>query len=78
MKILTTTGVSELLNLHPNTVLRLAKKGELPCTWVGGQHLFVEEEVLEIFKNKMGSDSTSTNEDFEIPMKDEVGSDNPS
>ena len=60
MKILTTTGLSQLLSLHPNTIRKLAKNGELPYTKVGGQHLFVDEEILELFRH---NDSTSVFEE---------------
>jgi excisionase family DNA binding protein len=60
--ILTTSEVSRLLGVSPNTVTRWAREGRLPCRLtLGGHHRF-ERAVIEQIRerlNRVGSDKVA-------------------
>ena len=51
-KILTVQEVAELLRIHPSTVSRHAKSGELKSYLVGGRRLFKAIDVWAFFENR--------------------------
>ena len=61
--VLTTSEVSRLLGVSPNTVTRWAREGRLPCRLtLGGHHRF-EREVIEHLRetlNRAASDRTAS------------------
>ena len=60
--VLTTSEVSRLLGVSPNTVTRWAREGRLPCRLtLGGHHRF-ERTVIEQIReslNRVGSDEAA-------------------
>lgn len=50
--VLTTSEVSRLLGVSPNTVTRWAREGRLPCRLtLGGHHRFERQVIEEIREN---------------------------
>ena len=47
-KILTATEVAKYLRIHPYTVKRLAREGQLPGFKVGGQWRFSSEKIIKL------------------------------
>jgi excisionase family DNA binding protein len=60
--VMTTSEVSRLLGVSPNTVTRWAREGRLPCRLtLGGHHRF-ERQVIEGIReslNRAGNDGVS-------------------
>ena len=56
--VLTTSEVSRLLGVSPNTVTRWAREGRLPCRLtLGGHHRF-EREVIERIRETLSRTAT--------------------
>jgi excisionase family DNA binding protein len=56
--VLTTSEVSRLLGVSPNTVTRWAREGRLPCRLtLGGHHRF-EREVIEKIRETLSRTAT--------------------
>lgn len=56
--VLTTSEVSRLLGVSPNTVTRWAREGRLPCRLtLGGHHRF-EREVIEKIRETLSRSAT--------------------
>jgi excisionase family DNA binding protein len=43
--LLTTTAVAQVLGVHPETVTRLRKAGDIPFVWVGGSLRFRADDI---------------------------------
>ncbi len=43
----TTKQVAELLNVHPDTILRLAQKGHIRSTYIGRERRYPESAVRQ-------------------------------
>lgn len=50
--VLTTKEVAEMLRMHPRTVIRLAKSGELPSGRVGQKFRFRRLDIAALIKSK--------------------------
>ena len=63
-EILTAAQVANLLQLHPRTVYKLVKQGDLPGRKFGGGWRFNKSEILGLISvpNGAGADSSSTEE----------------
>ena len=63
LAVMTTSEVSRLLGVSPNTVTRWAREGRLPCRLtLGGHHRF-ERQVIEGIRerlNRAGTDGVLT------------------
>ena len=60
--VLTTSEVSRLLGVSPNTVTRWAREGRLPCRLtLGGHHRFERRVIEEIREglNRAGTDGVA-------------------
>jgi excisionase family DNA binding protein len=44
--------LAEYLDLHPVTVLRMAREGRIPCIRIGGLVRFDPSEILDFLKSK--------------------------
>jgi excisionase family DNA binding protein len=56
--VLTTSEVSRLLGVSPNTVTRWAREGRLPCRLtLGGHHRF-ERLAIEQIRDSLGREAT--------------------
>jgi excisionase family DNA binding protein len=70
--VLTTSEVSRLLGVSPNTVTRWAREGRLPCRLtLGGHHRF-ERHLIEDLRehlNRAGSDRIPTDPVEDAHMK---------
>ena len=53
IKILTRHEVADLLRVHPSTVTRYAKSGELKSYKLGNRRLFKNVDVFAFFENKV-------------------------
>jgi len=61
-KILTLQEVAEYLRLHPSTVSRYAKSGEIKSHLIGRRRLFTLGDVLEFFDNRVAVECVSGKE----------------
>jgi excisionase family DNA binding protein len=52
IRILTVQEVAGLLRVHPSTVSRYAKSGELKSYLLGNRRLFKEDDVWAFFENQ--------------------------
>jgi PTS system nitrogen regulatory IIA component len=65
VKVLTVREVADILKLHPRTVTKMVRGGEIPATRIGRVWRFEESVVLQWFNHQlrgtgMGSDSASS------------------
>ena len=51
IKIMTRDEVAEFLRIHPSTVTRYAKSGDLKSFKLGSRRLFKYSDVLSFFEN---------------------------
>lgn len=51
IETLTTQEAAEILHMHPTSLTRKAKKGEVPARKVGKRWIFVKEHLIEWLKN---------------------------
>jgi excisionase family DNA binding protein len=51
-RILTVQEVATLLRVHPSTISRFARSGELPSYLVGSRRVFRESDVWSFFENR--------------------------
>lgn len=61
MRILTVREVAEILKLHPRTVTKMARNGEIPATRIGRVWRFDESAVLEWFNARLIGRATALN-----------------
>ena len=52
IKILTVKEAADLLRVHPSTISRYAKSGELRSYVIGSRRLFKESDVWAFFENQ--------------------------
>jgi excisionase family DNA binding protein len=57
MAMMTIKEVAERLNVHPNTIRRLIKSGELASMRVGSRGIRVDERDLEAYINRRKSET---------------------
>ena len=60
MKVLTVREVADILKLHPRTVTKMVRSGELPATRIGHVWRFDESVVLQWFNNQLRGTSRGT------------------
>ena len=58
VRVLTVREVAEILKLHPRTVAKMARSGEIPATRIGRVWRFDEAVVLEWFKTRLEGGTT--------------------
>ena len=63
IKILTVQEVAELLRVHPTTVSRYAKSGEIRSYLIGNRRLFKADEVWAFFENQAAQECVFGKED---------------
>jgi len=51
-KILTVQEVADILRVHPSTISRYAKSGELKSYLMGSRRLFKKDDVWVFFENQ--------------------------
>ena len=51
-KILTVREVADLLKVHPSTISRYAKSGDLKSYLIGSRRLFKDNDVWAFFENQ--------------------------
>ena len=61
MKVLTVREVADILKLHPRTVTKMVRSGELPATRIGRVWRFEESVVLEWFNRRIKGGATGAN-----------------
>lgn len=61
MKVLTVREVADILKLHPRTVTKMVRSGELPATRIGRVWRFEESVVLEWFNRQIKGGATGAN-----------------
>jgi excisionase family DNA binding protein len=60
MKVLTIKDVADILKLHPRTVAKMARQGEIPATRIGRVWRFDEDAVLEWFNARLKGETRHT------------------
>ena len=69
MKVLTVKEVAEILKLHPRTVTKMVRSGELPATRIGRVWRFEESVVLQWFNKQLtGGSLISANGDNPVHL----------
>lgn len=48
------SDISELLDLHPNTIYRLLKSGKLPARKVGGSWRIYKKDLIDFIEKHSG------------------------
>jgi excisionase family DNA binding protein len=66
-----------MLCAEPETISKLARKGELPATQIGKGWVFLREDVLTFLKDRINKDTAERRKKYETPAQFVVALDRP-